>query len=609
MALSDFAFRASGIRPRQRIESQRPPAGALANPTFNGLPHQPLWPAYEGPQAVKLARRNLYAAKAIEAIANDISALPFLAGNMASKNPRPTSAMQQLLGPPPGGPNPMWSGAKAINYAVRQWLILGKFAWLHEYDQRGRIIALWPLMAQMIVPVVAPVGAKGYFEKFRYGVQGSPGYREFKPSDITYVWEPSDEDVRLPQSPLDLARYGIKISGLLDQFDDAWLSNGGVPAHMVVTPPFSNDASRTSFRDQFRRKFGGPKRANSAMFAEASPGQADYGSTGGGGGQSVQIQSIATTQKDAQLDVMRDGRIADMCVSWGVPLSRLMDSRLSKFTNMESDRKNYYQSTIRGHLAKIQDGINLALGTLLDGASDIGWFDTTGVPELRKPAVFDATEGLAAVAAGTISPNEYREDRGLPKLPDPEADIAKPRPAAVLRLSDVLGNGADPTAALDAAGKAVAGSDGASVADPVPSANPAGKAAPPPPPTRATAVRTDLLGVVRAQLAVELDAATAELRARLDGKRGGRKRASAQLDLALAYELQHWHTRGMRNMGPALDAAGLDPSEFWADITNAVAEELTGLGPEDAWESVLDVDGLIAVLRPGAPALMLEGAV
>lgn len=608
MALTDWALRAAGYRARPpALASSRPPLGALANPSFNGLPHQPMWPAYEGPQAIRVGNRNVYAARCIERIANDISGLPFYAGNMKSKTPRPTTAMQQLLGPAPGSPNPQWSAAKLWNYTVRQWLILGKFAWLHEYDANGRIVALWPLMAQYVVPVVAPIGAGGYFEEFRYGTVGSPGYRVFKPSDITYVWNPSDEDVRLPRAPLALANWGIKISQLLDAYDDAFLSNGGVPAYLVTTPSFADSKSRRSFRDQFRSRFGGPKNVNKALFAETDVEPGEVG-TVPAASQSVSVQVIGTSQKDAQLDVLRTNRISDMCVAFGVPLSVLGDSSAAKFTNMGTDRTNYWRDTVGGHIRGLADGVNTSFGKLVDGPLDIGWFDTSNVPEMRRPPVFDAHEGLAAVAAGTITLNEYRADRGLDKLTDPDADVAKPRPTAVLRLSDVLSNGADPSAALAAADAAAAGTDNA----PAPATTTPAKAAPPPAPTpkRADAVRTDLLGVVRGQLAVELADQAAELRARIEGKRGGRKRAHAGLDLGLAYEADHWRERMARNLGPALRAAGVREPDGWSeDITSAVFESISGLTPEDPWQGNFGVDEVLGRLRPLAPAtLLLDGA-
>jgi hypothetical protein len=84
---------------------------------------------------------------------------------------------------------------------------------------------------------------------------------------------------------------------------------------------------------------------------------------------------------------------------------------------------------------------------------------------------------------------------------------------------------------------------------------------------------------VREQLATELRAQRAEIEARLACKRGGRKRAHAQLDLGLAYDREHWQRRIATNLAPGLRAAGygdIDVSTWSEDITASVFEQLDG---------------------------------
>jgi HK97 family phage portal protein len=579
MALSDIALRAAGMSRagrRPAVSSSKPPAGALADPIFSTVPHQPMWSAYNGPESVTYSRRNIYAARAIEHIANSIAGLPFCAGNMTSRIARPTTAMQQLLGPAPGSPNPLWSAAKLWRWSVKQWLILGKFAWLHEYDDSGRIVALWPLMAQYLIPVIADPKAGHYFEGYRYGTQGSAGYREFGTGDVTYIWNPSQHDVRQPESPLDLAKYAINIATLLDQFDMGFLTNGGVPAHLVTTGRFGDQTSRRAFRAQFGSKFGGARNTGKTMFAERDLEEGDYGAAAPS--DPVDVKIIGQSQKDSELSKLRDAKIQDICVDFGVPLSLLGYSADSKYTNMELDRANYWIENVKPKLSELEDGVNIALGALLDGPKDIGWFDTSSIPELRKPPVFSEAGGIAAVEAGLITPNQYLDDRGMPPSDDPDADkLRKQAPAAVKG-----GLPAQP------ATSPLAGPDG--VTDPEP---------PPVPPLRkVAAVRTDLLDVVRAQLSVELDAQRGELVARLAGKRGGKNRAHAQLDLSLVYDREHWAKRMATNLGPALRAAGMDDVGEWSeDVTAAVFERLSdqqtldvfdvddGMARLDAWQS------------------------
>jgi len=564
MGLRDLALRSAGVRARPpRAVSIRPPAGALESPNFYGTPHQPLWPSFEGATQVNLAGRNLYAARCLEKIADSISGLPYQGGNVKSRSARPTTRRMQLLGPAPGGPNPLWSSARLWRYSLIQYLAMGKMAWLNERDDSGRITAYWPLMAQHLAPVLAAPGGQHYFESYRYGTRGAQGYREFPLDGVTYVYRPSQLDMRQPEAPLRLARQGIEVLRLIDEFDRAFLDNGGVPAHLVITPAFTGEdarKSRQSFRNQFSRKFGGARNAGKTAFAELEDEPGDYGQ--GTPRQTVDVKVIGQSQKDSQMAETRSARVLDMCVALGVPLSLLGISRDSKYTNMASDRENYWKETIKPLLVDIEDAVNTAT-VELDGLLDVGWFDISGVPELRKPPVLDPQEGIAAVASRLITVDEWRADRGLPPLPNGEGDKLIDPPAA-----------SEPPAQIEA---------NQNDSPPAPSADQT-------PPKRAIAVRTDLLAVVREQLTTELAAQRGEIEARLAGKRGGRKRAHAQLDLGLAYDREHWQRRIATNLAPGLRAAGygdVDVTSWSEDITAAVFAQLDGVTAlaDDPFES------------------------
>lgn len=570
MALADLALRAAGLRARPPApRSTRPPAGALESPGFYGTPHQPLWPSFEGASQIELGQRNLYATRAIEKLADMISGLPFQAGNVTSRTPRPTSRMMQLLGPAPGRPNPKWSSQRLWRYSTIQYLSMGKFGLVHERDSAGRIVALWPLMAQYLIPVLAPAGSTDYFEGYRYGTRGAQGYREYTLDEVTYVYRPSQLDLRQPEAPLRLARWGIDILRLMDEFDRAFLANGGVPAHLVVTPSFTQNDDRVAFRDQFRTKFGGARNAGKPAFAEYTDEPGDYGQ--GQPRQTVDVKTIGLAQKDSQMAETRQARIDDMAIAIGVPLSLLGLSRDSKYTNMGTDRENCWKETANPLAGELADNVNTGL-SFMDNPNDVGWFDTSGVAELRTPPVFTEQGGMAAVDGGVITENEYRRDRGLPPKDGGDVYRTKAAPPA-------LPPAGEPEPPVE-----------------LPPAKPKLKA------VRATAVRTDLLDVVRAQLATELAAQRGELEARAAGKRGGRRRAHAALDLGLVYDQDHWQRRLAANLAPGLRAAGYEDTaieSFSVDVTSAVMAQLDGRTsiPEVAWDpddylSALDRAGL-----------------
>jgi phage portal protein BeeE len=514
----------------------------------------------------------MYAFRCINKMASDVAGLPFLVGNAQSKTPRSTAPMARLLSPPPGGPNPVFSASLLWWYAIVQYRVLGKFAWLKERGDGGEVQGLWPLQAHLLVPVMSEPGSRApsYFSGYEYGVRGSDGFRELPLSEVVYVWKPSVRDIRQPESPVLRAAQEINIMALLSQFDAAFLDNGGVPAHMVTTMPFPNQSERVAFRDQFRNKFGGVRNANRAMFMERNieagevPGVRDV--------DPVTVTKVAESQKDAQLDVLRDSKIQDLCVAMGVPLSMLGDTTRSKFTNGAVDRKNYWENNA-AVMRELADAVNLALGPDF-GSQDVGWFDTATIPEL---ATYKITEDMVKLKLAT--PDEYRQERGLPPMPVEAAPepIAPPEPSP-----------SEPPDKLPV--KSPAGPD------PLPKTMP----------LRASNQRTTLREVLRGQLDTLAQDQDRELRARLDGKRGGRWRAVAATNLRDAYDEPHWARRAVELLTPTLRAMGMDDGAIggYAQAVTRFFGDRLDLG---SW----DLDGAVGLLEDQGtvPAAALQSAI
>lgn len=355
---------------------------------------------------------NIYAYRAINAIASNISAMPFRVGlgGRDVNHPRATAPLARLLGPPPGTPNPQWSPGMLWRYSICQYLITGVFAWIVEKNPHtGQIQGLWPMSVQHIRPIFPdPDSTKPeYFEGYEYGVPGGPEYRTFKPDEIVYCWRPSLKDPRKPESPLDIASLDLNIYTLLGQFDLAFLQNGGVPSHMIVTAPFTDDVERQAFRAQFTSKFGGAPNTGKPMFGERSiePGEE------GGSDDPISIVQIGQSQKDAELSTLRDTKIADTCVALGVPLSILGDSRTAKFENVEADRRTFWMETCKPVFREVEDLVNTHLAPRMGG--DTGWFDTDGIPELRSVPAISDENAIQLIAAEAITLAEWREMRSL----------------------------------------------------------------------------------------------------------------------------------------------------------------------------------------------------
>lgn len=460
MSLLDrFAVRAMGLGDTRANGSRsdtvhHAPPGALGSITHI-TPGLPVFPDQDSAAAVSnVYLRSLYAYRCANAVATKISGLDFMAGDLSAQQRRPGAALGSLLGTDRGAPCPGWSTKMFWRWAAIQYQLLGKFAWALEFadpkNPNSRVVGTWPLLAQYLDPLpnvplrnrpgsyvgqpdyitqqqqflatyqaqnqtqFYSAGDQSLFSGFRYQYPGSQDYRIYKPSEVAFFYRPSQSDIRKPESVLQAAGVDLNIHTLLQAFDYSFLKNGAVPATMVVTPPFATDGDRNAFRSQFLSDFSGAGNRGKAMFAEREiePGELP----GEQGVDSVEIKIIGTNQRDSQMDVLRDSKIQDICVAMGVPLSILGDSTRSKFTNMQVDRQNFWE-TIATNCSEIQDSVNTVLAPRV--GPDRGWFDLSAVPELKPPPRFSEQWGPGLVAAELITRDEFRRDYDLP----PGADV------------------------------------------------------------------------------------------------------------------------------------------------------------------------------------------
>jgi len=545
--LIDAAAALAGFRARPPLprSTQAPPGAQYTSQYY--APGQPIQSDWDGAGLIRRGyQRTMYAYRCIDKIATSIAGQPFQAGNAVSRKARSTAPLARLLGPAPGGPNKVWSAAMLWRFWVASYLIMGKFAAVKEFDAAGRVVGLWPLMAQHLKPKMANPNSTSpdYFDGFEYGTKGERGYQEFTNEQVLYRWRPAMHDFRQPESPLQFAAHDVNVAQLIAQFDAAFLQNGGIPAHLVIHEPFENREERKAFRNQFRGRFGGARNAGKTLFAEREI-EAGEGTTGTVP-DPVNVITLGRAQKDAEMSVLRDSKVQDMCVAFGVPLSKLGDSTRSKFTNMQMDDQNFWE-TCRQHMREMEDHINLALAPAW-GGEDVGWFDVSDVPALAPRSSYgDAATVVALVNAGLLLADEWREDVGLGPLPE----TADPQPEADLPTDDAKtgesgSGGGEPTQKPASASNVV----------PIRRADP-------------------LVGVLRSQIESWRGEIRGELDRRLSGGRGRRTQVRAQEDIRTAFDADHWRARAVATFGPALRALGaMEIDRYSEDITAAVLEQL-----------------------------------
>ena len=346
----------------------------------------------------------------VRAIAETISALPFRAGPDLKnrENHNPNSPLARMLGAePPDGPCPGLGASELWYAAVRDYLVAGRFGW--EIELAGdKIAALWPLTAAALNPVPTKSGTS-WFSGFEYGRSGE---EVNLPTDrVFYVWHPSGNDYRQPESALRAASLPVSVSIMQARYDYSFLKNDARPATIIVTEEFEDEDSYRAFQAQWNSEYAGVDNAGKSAFLEAK-GSGDQGVKG-----AVDVHVVGITPRDMQARERASARQKEIAIALGVPWSRL-DASGRTFDNASQEDEIFWRQTLLPLITRLQNAVNVQLAPRL--GTDFGWFDLSEVPVLQKKSVDPTTAAVGApsmVQGQLMTINEARADYGLEPIP------------------------------------------------------------------------------------------------------------------------------------------------------------------------------------------------
>lgn len=397
-------------RRHREVEVARDPRGATQRVgwTSPALPQIDEWHAE---QAFRFGYgMNVIAYRCVQLRARASASVPFVAGSRMSDatSLRPDSPLAKFFGPAPGGPAPKMSASKLFRWTHAQKIVTGRRAWEIEVDAQGRPVAFWPL-ASAFLKATPSAGGTDWFRLFEYGTGPNPV--KFQPDNVFYGWDPSGVDFRQAESEMQALRFDLSLINLCDRHSIGFLRNNAVPAAIVTTTAFPDEASRRKFIRNWSSEFSGPENAGRVALNEV-------GDDGDGPvGDSIDVKVLGLSAKDARLVEQRKDLIHEVAIGLGTPFSKL-DASGRTFDNADAEDRDWWENTILPELTDLQDDINMQIAPRL--GSEVGWFDLRGVRALqRRYQPVTQTVGAPALTQGLIMQiNEARADYGLDPIPD-----------------------------------------------------------------------------------------------------------------------------------------------------------------------------------------------
>jgi len=288
-------------------------------------------------------------------------------------------------------PNRYQTIQKFLEAWLSSKLLTGNAFILKQRDQRGVVVALYPLDPAKVTPLIAPDGAI-YYELQRHELAGLT----VEQSGADRVVVPAREIIHDLMVPLFHPLVGVSpvyacataaLQGLSIQDNSAaFFANGSQPSGVILVPKEISEEDANALATSWYTKHGGANVGKIAIL----PGGMTYAPAGASAVDSQLVEQLRWTTET-------------ICGVFKVPAALIDSSHAAPYGNSEQLVQQYYSQCLQALMTAIElsldEGLELArpLGTEFN-VDDLYWMDTA----TRTKAAADA------IGSATLTPNEAR---------------------------------------------------------------------------------------------------------------------------------------------------------------------------------------------------------
>ena len=270
----------------------------------------------------------------------------------------------------------------------------------------GAPVALHLLPPQSTAPVP---DQKKFVSAFEIELPGGKKQR-LNPKNVIWIRRPHPLDPYLSMTPMESAGVAIETEQLAKLYNRNFLLNDGRPGGLLVLRGQIDEDDKQELAARFR---GNLSRTGGIGVISSDDG-ADFVDT-------------AASPRDAAWDTLRQITKEEILAAFGVPESIIGNASGRTFANAAEEGRVFWGETMDPHLELISRGLDI-----LDDNYYVT-FDTSTVPILEMGKQERDRYYLNEVQNGLITPNEYREKTGKPKVDSYLADsmLASPNLAPI----------------------------------------------------------------------------------------------------------------------------------------------------------------------------------
>jgi len=286
--------------------------------------------------------------------------------------------------------------------------LLGNAFWQIEFaDIGGRKVPvkLWPLMAQDMLPVLDEArNLIGYMYGWRTQDQVALGldevihFRSFNPCD--QVWG---------MGPMQAAVHPAARLNAMNEWEGSLWANGARPDFALISDHPLVKEERDELRRDWMRLYGGMKRAG---LPAVMP-------------KNMEIKELSFPPKDTGHLLFARFSREEIAAIFDVPMP-VLEMSVSNKANSETAKAFHAEGAVLPRITRVADRLNMSLTALFDERLFLAYDDP--VPENRDQVL---KERQGYLQSAVITPNEVREDLGMPPVEWGDKPLPLLKPAAV----------------------------------------------------------------------------------------------------------------------------------------------------------------------------------
>lgn len=290
-----------------------------------------------------------------------------------------------------GKPNKWQTRQEFIETMTYQYVLQGNNYAVKQYNDRGEIINLIPLMTPQMEVYLDDEG------DIEYRYQEDKGVRVYSPKTIWH--NKLFGNAIIGKSPLSHARNSMGIAQAAERATTKIYKNGGKPSGILMIDKTLSKDQREKIKDNFSELAEGNH--DRLFVLEAN----------------MKYETVSLSPQDIELLSSRRFQIEEICRFFGVPSIMVNDSQASTAwgSGIESLIQGFYKFGLRPYLERYEASIICNLMSAAERDTMEVEFDFNAL--LQPSRAERIKTGKEATTGALMTPNEFRRSEGLPDVP------------------------------------------------------------------------------------------------------------------------------------------------------------------------------------------------